>query len=61
MQDIEYQLNKTEKPITNPATVVPEYYHNFLNVFLKEALNKVLLHSKYDHKIKLLERGKNYG
>ena len=61
MQDLEYQLNKAEKPITDPATVVPEFYHDFLDVFLKKALDKVLSHSKYDHKIKLLEGSKNYG
>ena len=49
MQDLEYQLNKTAKPITDPATVVPEWYHKFLDVFLKEASDKVSQHSKRDH------------
>ena len=43
MQNIEYQLNKAEKSSTDPVTVVLKYYHNFLNVFLKEVLNKVLI------------------
>ena len=29
-------------------------------MFLKEASDKILSHSKYDHKIKLLENGKDY-
>ena len=60
MRDLEYQLNKAEKPITNPVTVVPECYHEFLDVFSKEALDIVSLHSKYDHKIKLVNGGKNH-
>ena len=41
MRDLEYQLNKAEKPTTDPATVVPECYHEFLDVFSKEASDKV--------------------
>ena len=61
MRDLEYQLNKAEKPIIDPVTVVPECYHEFLDVFSKKALDKVLLHSKYNHKIKPLENDKDYG
>ena len=61
MRDLEYQLNKAKKPITDLATAVLECYNEFLDVFLKEILDKVLSHSKYDHKIKLLEGGKNHG
>ena len=61
MRDLEYQLNKADKPITNPATVVPECYNEFLDVFSKEASDKVSSHSKYDHKIELVNRGKNHG
>lgn len=60
MQNLEYQLNKAEKPVTNPAIKVLECYHDFLDVFSKEDLDKISLHSKYDYKIKLLNRGKNY-
>ena len=61
MRDLEYQLNKTKKPVTDPATVVLEYYHKFLDVFSKEESDKVSPHSKYDHKIELVNRGKNHG
>ena len=60
MRDIEYQLNKAEKLITDLATMIPECYHNFLNIFSKEALDRTLPHSKYNHKIELLEKGKDY-
>ena len=55
MRDIEYQLNKGTKPPTNPKTVVPAEYHDFLNVFSKEVLDTLRPHGKYDHKIKLLK------
>ena len=61
MRDLEYQLGKAEKPITDPATVVPECYHEFLDVFSKEASDKVSPHSKYDHKIELVNGGKDHG
>ena len=61
MRDLEYQLNKTEKPVTDPVTVVPECYHEFLDVFSKEKSDKVSPHSKYDHKIKLVNGGKDHG
>ena len=61
MQNIEYQLNKAKKPATDLATVVLECYHDFLNVFSKEDSDKILLHSKYDHNIKLLQNGKDHG
>ena len=60
MQDIDYQLNKDEKPPTDPATKVPEYYHDFLDVFLKETSNTVSAHSKHNHVICLLGK-KNHG
>ena len=59
MQDINYQLNKDEKPPTDSATKVPECYHNFLDIFLKEVSNTVSAHSKHDHVICLLGE-KNY-
>ena len=36
MQDIEYQLNKRTKPLTNSKTVLPAEYHDFLDVFSKD-------------------------
>lgn len=60
MRDIEYQLNKDERPPTDPATKVPECYHEFLDVFSKEASNTVSAHSKHDHVIRLLSE-KDHG
>ena len=45
MRDLEYQLNKAENPATYSATVVFDCYHNFLDIFLKEASNTVSQHS----------------
>ena len=61
MRDLKYQLNKAEKPITDLAIVVPKCYHDFLDIFSKKASDKMSPHSKYDHKIELLERSKNHG
>ena len=61
MRDLKYQLNKTEKPVTDPASVVSECYHEFLDVFSKEESDKVSPHSKYDHKIELVNGGKDHG
>ena len=54
MQDIDYQLNKNKRPPTDPATKVPECYHNSLDVFSKEASNTISAHSKHNHVIRLL-------
>ena len=54
MLDINYQLDKDKRLSTNPATRVPECYHNFLDVFSKEAFNTVSAHSKHNHVIRLL-------
>ena len=55
MRDIEYQLNKATKPLTDPKTVVPAEYHDFLDVFSKEASDTLSPHTKFDHKIELLK------
>ena len=55
MRDIEYQLNKTTEPVTNPKTVVLAEYHDFLDVFSKEVSDTLRLYGKYDHKIELLK------
>ena len=60
MQDINYQLNKDKRPPTDLATQVPECYHKFLNIFLKEASNIVSAHLKHDHVIRLLSE-KDHG
>ena len=61
MKDIKNQLNKTAKTLTNPKTVVFKEYHKFLDVFLKEASDTLLPHSKYNHQIRLLEGYKDHG
>ena len=60
MRDIKYQLNKKTKPLTNPKTVVPEKYHDFLDVFSKDIANTLRPYGKYNHKIELL-KDKNLG
>lgn len=60
MQNIKYSLNMAEKPIFNLATEISECYHNFLNVFSKETLNKNFLHLKYDYKIELIANSSFY-
>lgn len=54
MQNIEYQLNKDKKPLTNPATRVLKCYHKFLNVFSKKASNTMSAYSKHNYVIRLL-------
>ena len=54
-------MNKANKPLTDSKTVVPEEYHDFLDVFLKEVLDTVAEHFKYDHRIRLLEGHKDLG
>ena len=60
MRDIEYQLNKGTKPLTDPKTVVPAEYHDFFDVFSKEISDTLRPHRKYDHRIELL-KDKNLG
>ena len=61
IKNIKYQLNKTAKTPTDPKLVVPKEYHKFLNVFLKEASDTLLPHSKYDHQTYLLKGYKDHG
>ena len=60
MQNIKYQLNKDKRPPINPATKVPECYHNFLNVFSKEASNILSAYLKHNHVIRLFSE-KDHG
>ena len=55
MRDIEYQLNKETKPLTDPKTVVSAEYHDFLDVFSKDVSDTLRPYGKYDHKIELLK------
>ena len=54
IRDINYQLDKDKRPPINPATRVPECYHNFLDVFLRDVSNTVSAHLKHDYVIRLL-------
>ena len=53
MRDIQYQAEKGAKAKINPTSIVPQEYHNFLNVFSKKDLDTLFPHQKYDHKIYL--------
>ena len=55
MRNIKYQLNKTTKTPTDPKTVVPTEYDDFLDVFSKDISDMLRLYGKYDHKIELLK------
>ena len=44
LKDIEYQLNKEDRPPTDPKTVVPPEYHEFLDVFSKAASDTLAPH-----------------
>ena len=59
--NINFQMNKTDKTPTDSKIVVLEEYHDFFDVFLKKILDTVAEHSKYDHRIKLLDGHKNLG
>ena len=59
MRDLEYQAEKEAKPETDPRTVVPAEYHNFLDVFSKKNSDTLPPHRKYDHKIILEEKQKH--
>ena len=56
IRDIKYQLNKGTKPLTDPKTVVPEEYHDFLDVFSKDISDTLRPYGKYNHKIELLKK-----
>ena len=58
MRDIQYQAVKEDRAETNPTSVVPQEYHNFLDVFSKKNLDTLPPHQKYDHKIYLEEEQK---
>ena len=59
MRDIWYQAEKEDIAITNPKSVVPQEYHNFLGVSLKKNSDTLFLYQKYDHKIYLEEEWKH--
>jgi transposase InsO family protein len=52
--DIDIQLSKTEKIPTDPRTLVPPEYHDFLDVFSKQEADKLPPHREgHDHRIEL--------
>ena len=59
MRDLEYQAEKEARPETDPRSVVPEEYHNLLDVFSKKDSDTLPPHRKYDHKIILEEQQKH--
>ncbi len=58
LRDNQYQAEKEAKTETNPKSVVPQEYHDFLDVFSKKDSDTLPSHQKYDHKIHLEEEQK---
>ena len=58
MKDIKYQAEKKARAETNPKSIIPKKYHNFLDVFLKKNSDTLLLYQKYKYKIYLEEKQK---
>ena len=58
MKDIQYQAEKKARAETDPTSVIPQEYYNFLDVFSKKDSNTLPLHRNYDHKIHLKEEQK---
>ena len=58
MRDVQYQAEKKAKAETNPKNVLPQEYHDFLDVFSKKDSDTLPPHRKYDHKIQLEEEQK---
>ena len=48
MKDLEFQAEKKARPETDPKSVVPEEYHDLLDVFSKKDLDTLPHHQKYD-------------
>ena len=59
MRDIQYQAEKEAKAETDPKSIIPQEYHNLLDVFSKKDSDTLPLHQKYDHKILLGEEQKS--
>ena len=58
MRDIQYQAEKEVRAKTNPKSVRPQEYHDFLDVFSKIDSNTLPPYQKYDHKIYLEDEQK---
>ena len=57
-RDIQYQVEKETRAETNPTSIVPQEYHDFLHIFSKKNAYTLLPYQKYDHKIYLEEEQK---
>ena len=53
MKDIQYQAEKEARAETNSTSVVPQEYHDFLDVFSKKDSDTLPPYRKYNHKIHL--------
>lgn len=60
MKELEFQATKEAKLETDLKSVIPEKYHDFLDIFSKKDLDTFLFHRKYDHKI-ILKKEHQYG
>ena len=52
LRDIEKIFNN--RSYSDSATLLPEYYHDFLDVFSRVESNKLSLHRSYDYDISLM-------
>jgi hypothetical protein len=53
LRDINIELAKKNKSITDSKTIVSLEYYDFLNVFSKEKTDEMSSHKKHDHLIQL--------
>ena len=60
IRNLEYQAEKKARPETNPKSVIPEEYHDLLDVFSKKDSATLPPHQKYNHKI-ILEKQQKPG
>lgn len=61
IRDINIELNKQNKPPTDPKTKVPREYHSWLDVFSKWLADKLPPHRKHDHSIELVDGAQGPG
>ena len=55
IKNLKYQAEKKARPETDPKNVIPEKYHDFLDVFSKKNSDISPSHQNYNHKIILEE------
>lgn len=59
MRNPEFQAKKKARLKTNQKNLIPEEYHNFLDIFCKKNSDTLFFYQKYDHKIILEEKQKH--